>query len=96
MASIHLEMLVGRKDTVYFHLCCSPSPQLHVDFVLFRCAAGRMGDGDGDGVQRQYHSVVLEIHSGFSQMENNFRHFLGIVTTSAFGQPFYLFEREQN
>lgn len=48
MASIHLEMLVGRKNMVYFHLCCSSPPELHVDFVLFRCAAGGMGLEMGD------------------------------------------------
>lgn len=47
MASIHLEVLVGRQDTVYLDHCRSPPPELRVDSVLVRCVAGRMGDGGG-------------------------------------------------
>lgn len=36
------------------------------------------------GVEAVSHGAVLRIHSGFSQTENNFRHFLGILRTSAF------------
>lgn len=47
MASIHLEVLVGRQDTVYLDHCRSLPPELRVDSVLFRCATGRMGGGGG-------------------------------------------------
>lgn len=93
MASIHLEVLVGRQDTVYLDLC-----KVHLQScVLTLSLLGVRPEGWETGVGwRKYHSVVLQVHSGFSQAENNFRHFLGILMTSAFGQSFYPFEREQN
>lgn len=62
-ANRHLEVLMGRKDTVRFDLCCRSPPELNANCVLFRCATWGLGGGDGDGGWRQCHSVVLEVHT---------------------------------
>lgn len=75
----------GKEGHCAFWSLLQIPPDLNANCVLFRCATW------GKGGVRQYHSIVLETHSGFSQVENNFRRFLGILTTSAFGQLFFFF-----
>lgn len=78
MASTCLKVLLGRKDTVCFDLCCSPPPQLHGDFAICRCATGGVGDGDGDGGWRQYGSVVGYMLWDTFKLLSNRKQFLDI------------------